>query len=291
MNCPYCGSELPRNRVCDRCGAVHAPVAPTGWRPDPTARYEGRYYTAGRPTNRVRNGRRQFNDPSGGRMLPSFVEVPAARSSIRLTWLATGATTVIVVLAAAVAWALVPRGRDAPPPPEIGYLSALRDAGLTAQFNSDAAAVAHARQVCRQMEDGGPQQGLPADKFAVDAFCPKFSEGFHILETATVPGTFVLTDGLGIDAITTDGSACQGADGYRDVDAETAVTVKNGAGKTLATTVLGPGKGDSASCTFTFSFPVTEGEDRYVVSVGHRGEFDYSFEQLRTRGVHIHLGH
>ena len=40
-------------------------------------------------------------------------------------------------------------------------------------------------------------------------------------------------------------------------------------------------KGSTANCTFSFSFPVTEGQDRYVVSVGRRGEFSYTFEQLR----------
>jgi len=45
---------------------------------------------------------------------------------------------------------------------------------------------AHGRQVCKQLDDGGPQQGLAADKIAVDSFCPQFSEGFHILETAAI---------------------------------------------------------------------------------------------------------
>jgi hypothetical protein len=36
----------------------------------------------------------------------------------------------------------------------------------------------------------------------------------------------------------------------------------------IAITSLGQGKGSTANCTFTFSFPLTEGQDRYVVSVG-----------------------
>ena len=40
-----------------------------------------------------------------------------------------------------------------------------------------------------------------------------------------------------------------------------------------------------------FSFPVTEGQDRYVVSVGHRGDFSYTFNQLQRQGVEIRLGH
>ena len=115
--------------------------------------------------------------------------------------------------------------------------------------------------------------------------------GFHVLETAAVSGTFVLVDSAGVDAIASDGALCEGAGGYSDIGRDTAVTVKNGKGEILATTSLGQGKGGAAACTFSFGFPVTEGQDRYVVSVGHRGEFIYTFEQLRARGVAIHLGH
>lgn len=291
MNCPFCGAEIDRSGTCDRCGRVQESTSPTGWRPDPTARHEGRYYAAGHPTNRVRDGRAQSSDPDGGRMLPDYVELPASRSSIRSTWLGTGAATVILVMVAVVAWVLLMAARRPAPPPESGYLSALKEAGLTNQFNSDANAVAHGHQVCRQLEDGGPQQGLPADKIAVDSFCPQFTQGFHTLDTATVSGIFVVTDSVGVDAIASDGASCQGANGYSDVGRDTQVTVKNGKGEILATTALGQGKGNSANCTFSFSFPVTEGQDRYVVSVGHRGEFSYSFGQLRAQGVQIHLGH
>ncbi|ART67390.1 hypothetical protein BTO20_01180 [Mycobacterium dioxanotrophicus] len=291
MNCPFCGAEVDRSGTCDRCGRVQESTSPTGWRPDPTARHEGRYYAAGHPTNRVRDGRAQSSDPDGGRMLPDYVELPASRSSIRSTWLGTGAATVILVMVAVVAWVLLMAARRPPPPPETGYLSALKEAGLTNQFNSDANAVAHGHQVCRQLEDGGPQQGVPADKIAVDSFCPQFTQGFHTLDSATVSGIFVVTDSAGVDAIASDGATCQGANGYSDVGRDTQVIVKNGKGEILATTALGQGKGNSANCTFSFSFPVTEGQDRYVVSVGHRGEFSYSFGQLRTQGVQIHLGH
>jgi hypothetical protein len=290
MNCPFCGAEVDRSGTCDRCGRVQESTSPTGWRPDPTARHEGRYYAAGHPTNRVRDGRAQSSDPDGGRMLPDYVELPA-RPNIRSTWLGTGAATVILVMVAVVAWVLLMAARRPPPPPETGYLAALKEAGLANQFNSDANAVAHGHQVCRQLEDGGPQQGVPADKIAVDSFCPQFTQGFHTLDTATVSGIFVVTDSSGVDAITSDGASCRGANGYSDVNPDTQVTVKNGKGEILATTALGQGKGDSASCTFSFSFPVTEGQDRYVVSVGRRGEFSYSFGQLRAQGVQIHLGH
>jgi hypothetical protein len=269
---------------------VQASTRLTGWRPDPTARSEGRYYVAGHPTNRVRDGKTESTDPAGGRLLPDYVELPTARSTIRLTWLGTGAATAIIAVVAAMAWVLLLDGRRSEPPPEAGYLSALRDAGLTSQFNSDTNAVAHGRQVCRQLEDGGPQQGLLADKLAVDAFCPDFAHGFHILETISASGTFVLIDSAGVDAIAADGESCEGTDGYSDVNHATPVTVKNGKGEILANTSLGQGRGDTASCTFSFNFPITEGQDRYVVSVGRRGEFIYTFEQLQARTVEIHLG-
>jgi hypothetical protein len=194
---------------------------------------------------------------------------------------------------ALVAWALLlPRHESASP--DAGYLSALKDSGLARQFNSDANALAHGRQVCKQLDDGGPQQGLAADKVAVDAFCPQFSKGFHILETVTVSGTFVLTDtksNAGISSIASDGTSCGGTDGYSDIGRDTQVTVKNGKGEILATTSLGEGRGGDVTCTFSFSFPVTEGQDRYVVSVGRRGDFSYTFNQLQRQGVEIRLGH
>lgn len=88
MTCPYCGSDTGGTSSCDRCGQLHAHRALSGWRPDPTARHEGRYYAAGRPTNRVRDGRAQGADAAGGRLLPDYVELPALRSSIRSSWIA-----------------------------------------------------------------------------------------------------------------------------------------------------------------------------------------------------------
>jgi hypothetical protein len=294
MVCPYCGSDVGSSGVCEKCGGLHEDAKLTGWRPDPTARHEGRYYIAGRPTNRVRNGRAQANDPAGGSMLPNYVDVPArSRTSIRSSWLSTGVAAAIIVMLALVFWALrVPHHRQ-PQPPEAMFLSALHDAGLAGQFNSDANAVAHGKQVCRQLDDGGPQQGPTEDKLAVDAFCPRFSQGFHVFETATVTGTFVLTGGgsaAEISSIASDGTSCHGVEGYADIDPNTQVIVRNGTGIVLNTTTLGEGHGDERTCTFSFSFPVTEGQDRYVVSVSHRGDFVYTFNQLANQGVHIRLG-
>lgn len=292
MVCPHCGSDVDRAGECRRCGWDRDP--PTGWRPDPTGRHEGRYYVTGRPTNRVRNGRSQTTDDVGGRLLPGYVEVSApGRHSVRSSWLGTGAMTIIVVLVAAMVWILQHPHRDAAASPEATYLSVLRDAGWSGSFTSDDDALAHGRRVCAQLEAGGPQQGLPADKIAVDQFCPRFSENFHVLETATIAGTFVLIDALartGISSIATDGASCRGSDGFSDIGSDTKVIVKNGTGETLATTALGEGHRGAGTCTYSFTFPITEGQERYVVSVSHRGEFTYGFDQLQHAGVHIRLG-
>jgi Protein of unknown function (DUF732) len=288
MNCPYCSAHLDGDGVCQRCGSARTSSPRTGWRPDPTARYEGRYYVGGRPTQRVRNGKNETMDAVGGRALPDYVELPA-RPSIRATWLGTTAATAVILMLTAVVWVLVDSYRSRPTP-EAGYLAMLAEGGLSGQFNSDANAVAHGRQVCRALENGGPQQGLPADQVAVDAFCPRFADGFRVLETADISGVFVLTDTAQTGAIATAGESCQGANGYSDVGQGTPVVVRNSKGEILATATLEEGKTGDAVCRFDFGFPVTEGQDRYVVSVGRRGEFSYSFDQLLTRGVQIHLG-
>src|SRR6476620_12492423 len=108
MVCPYCGSDVGSSGVCEKCGAAREDVKATGWRPDPTARHEGRYYVAGRPTSRVRNGRAETNDTAGGHMLPDYVDLPArSRTSIRSTWLGTGIATAVLVMMGAVAWGLL----------------------------------------------------------------------------------------------------------------------------------------------------------------------------------------
>ncbi|KBL66533.1 membrane protein [Mycobacterium tuberculosis UG-D] len=133
------------------------------------------------------------------------------------------------------------------------YLAALRRSGLTGEFNSDANAIARGKQVCRQLQDGGEQQGMPVDQVAVQYYCPQFSDGFHILETITVTGSFTLKDespNVYAPAITVSGSGCSGSAGYADIDRGTQVTVKNGQGDILATAFLQAGQGGRFLCTY-----------------------------------------
>ena len=160
----------------------------------------------------------------------------------------------MLVVLAAVIWAVLLPRHDAGSP-DAQYLSALKDSGLADGFNSDANAVAHGRQVCKQLDDGGPQQGVAADKFAVDAFCPRFSEGFHVLETANASGTFVLIDTSKeyVSSIESDRDKCHGVHGYSDIGSGTQVMVKNGKGEILASAPLGEGHGDDVNCRFAFT--------------------------------------
>jgi hypothetical protein len=85
---------------------------------------------------------------------------------------------------------------------------------------------------------------MPVDQVAVDYYCPQFSEGFHVLETSTVTGSFTLRDdspNMYAPAITVSGSSCSGSGGYSDIDEGTQVTVKNGKGDILTTTFLESG--------------------------------------------------
>jgi len=173
------------------------------------------------------------------------------------------------------------------------YLDKLRAAGLAGRFNSDANAVAHAKNVCRQLESGSAQQGQPADKIAVDVYCPEFSKGFNTLETVTVKGTFVLSDysfSRYSDPILTYGGSCFGNDGYDDVRSGTQVTVTDDSGRVVARSELGSGSGTTTRCEFPFSFELTEGSESYTVAVGRRGQLSYSFTELKLNGVSLSLG-
>lgn len=307
--CVYCGAGLSDPNRCDSCGAYKTgatwqagtgvPVpGESGWRPDPTGRHEGRYFAAGQPTDLVRDGGTEGIDPVGKQQLDDIdtqsgsmpvVALPSRRR--RLWWVVGSVVTVLALAGGGVGAALyLTRDRETV---DDKYLTAVRDAGLTGEFNSNANAVAHGKQVCRKLEDGGLQQGMPVDQIAVDYFCPQFSEGFHVLETAFITGSFTLNDespNAYSPSIEVSGSSCIGGGGYSDIGPGTQVTVKNGKGDVLTTTELGPGEGGRFMCTFPFTFEVTEGEDRYIVSVGRRGELSFSFGDLKANGVSLVLG-
>jgi hypothetical protein len=311
--CVLCGAALADPVRCDSCGAVkvdgtwqhsaggdeYSPGAATsGWRPDPTGRHEGRYFVGGQPTDLIRDGGVEALDTVGKQQLDHLGSeldsetVPESRRKLSRGWIALAAAVLVLALAGGGAAAYLYVNRDRTTVDD-RYLSALRQDGFSGEFNSDANAVAHGKQVCRKLEEGSPQQGLAADKVAVQYFCPQFAQGFHVLEIATITGSFALKDDARnaySSAIEVDGSSCTGRGGYSDVSAGAPVTVKNGKGEILTTTYLEPGKGGRYLCTFGMAFKVTEGEDRYVVSVGRRGELSFSFDDLKAHGVALVLG-
>ncbi len=325
MYCGYCGRDVGDQTLCQNCGAYrvgstwhHAethsgsvpdfargaiatsamPEQESGWQPDPTSRHEGRYFVSGHPTDLIRDGTAEAVDPEGEQQLEHHAlstpadAAPQAKSGSKRRWLVVTIVGVVLIVAGVVGVTLGMRLGHIKTPDE-KYLDALRDSGLAGQFASDANAIAHAKQTCRTLNEGGPQQGLPVDKVAVDAYCPQFSRGFHILEKATIKGTFTLvvdSPNPYLPAITTNGSTCSGSDGYGDVQPGTQVFVKNSKGDVLTTTELQQGTGNRFRCTFPFSFDITEGEDHYIVSVGRRGEISYTFTQLKNDGVSLNLG-
>lgn len=309
--CVFCGAALTDYSHCGSCGAVkvggtwHESAAPivgatgdSGWRPDPTGRHEGRYFVGGQATDLARDGDVETLDPVGKLQMEGAVAQPGSPMSKPTK--RTGGRRWAVISAAVLAVAVAGVGvavyqyvnREQVNPDE-EYVKALKQSGYAGEFNSDANAVAHGKQVCRQLSEGAPQQGMPADEVAVQYLCPEFIEGFHVLETATITGTFTLNDdspSTYSPLIEVDGSSCKGAGGYSDVNPGTPVTVKNGKGEILTTTYLEEGRGGRYMCTFGITFEVTEGEDRYVVNVGRRGELSFSFAELKSNGVSLVLG-
>lgn len=309
--CVYCGAALLNPDYCQACGAhrgvdgtwqqgsgpAHAAVATDiGWRPDPTGRHEGRYFAGGEPTDLVRDGTTESIDPVGEEQLTGPVTISEATATsgggTRRKWpWVVGSLIAVLVIGAGIGLTLyLTRDKQTV---DDKYLAAVRQAGLSGEFNSNANAVAHGRQVCRKLEDGAPQQGMPVDQVAVDYYCPQFAEGFHVLETATITGSFTLKDdspSYAYPSIKVSGSSCTGAGGYSDIGVGTQVTVKNGKGDVLTTSELQSGEGGSMRCSFPFAFDVTDGEERYIVSVGRRGELSFSFGDLKSHGVELFLG-
>src|SRR5205085_2319409 len=133
-------------------------------------------------------------------------------------WVALGVAAVLV--AAGGAAVVVFTGGEST---QTKYLESLRAKGQAGHFASDANAVAHAKHVCSTLQSGADQQGAPVDLTAVRFYCPEFVQGFHVLQTITVHGTFELSDTswLGnsyIDpSIETYGNSCEGSGGYSDI--------------------------------------------------------------------------
>ena len=281
-------------------------VAPdfSGWTADPTGRHEERLFVTGEPTSTVRDGETEALDHEGAEMLNGRALPPAApaldgsgnvitespKSRKKLFALVIGGAAILLLVFGGIAAAVLLGGGESK---DSKYLKTLRADGYIGEFSSDLNAIAQGKAICDDLKSGGKQQGMPSAKVAVDSYCPKFADGFKILQKATVKGSFTLIDtspSTYFPAITSSGSSCWGSGGYSDIGAGTRVVVKNGKGEELTHTALGIGTGSTYRSVFTFSFDVTEGESSYVVSVSRRGDQSYSFSDLKYSGVSLSLG-
>ena len=105
-----------------------------------------------------------------------------------------------------------------------------------------------------------------------------------------VSGTFGL-----IDSVRTLDENCNSSGGYSDISSSTQVILRSKDGVELDRNSLGIfveplkiGNGKRL-CTWTFRLDVKKGEEYYILSVGKRGEFKYSYEEL-VDGVSLTLG-
>jgi len=112
--------------------------------------------------------------------------------------------------------------------------------------------------------------------------------------TYTITGEFILLDSDIGGSI----SNCYGTGGYSDIRANMAVTVKDGTGNILATETTGIGRAPDTftykskvlfvTCQFDFSINVPKA-DFYSISIGRRGELNYSLEEMKANGWKVSL--
>lgn len=94
-------------------------------------------------------------------------------------------------------------------------------------------------------------------------------------EKHDISGTIVLTDtDVEFDGI------CSGDGGYSDLQIGLGATVKDGAGKILATGAVGASHGTGSTCVLAFVIEDVPKTDFYIVEVGHRGELTYNYDEM-----------
>lgn len=293
--CVTCGGPLPGGAAfCPRCGtpvsgpsAVNPPQPPAS--PPPFTPGTGPGASSG-PAGGPPGFAPPFT-PSAplGPVVPpppGSASKPPAGSPLRTVLLIAVVSLAVILGAGGAAWWWIGK-------PDRDYLAELRSTGDLASFASEAEAIAHGKKFCANLAAGSKAQGSRADLAATKSYCSTFTPGFRVLETKLIMGTFTLVDtsySPYYTSIDTSNGGCEGAGGYRDIRSGTAVTVKNGNGSFLGSTVLSVGSGTSTSCEFSFGVSLTEGEDDYVVTVSQRGEVHYSWEKLASGGIHLTLG-
>ena len=82
---------------------------------------------------------------------------------------------------------------------------------------------------------------------------------------------------------------CYGTGGYDDIEAGMPVTIRDGQGAILATGTVGTGSQPSNSeysnvvCVFDFQVENVPKADFYAISIGRRGELNYSFAEMEQK--------
>jgi len=175
---------------------------------------------------------------------------------------------------------------------EENYLQALEEAGLANEFVAGRQAIMNAESVCDTIDNGGRAQGSEADKIGVEYYCHEYADAFEVLRVVDVSGSFTLFDAGDYGGLS-DGASCEGEGGYGDINRSTAVVLLDTNGAQLARTTLGNGQVAGFSCVFEFTLSdVSEGvdNDSYLLSVGNRGEMEYSFLDLWLFGPDLSMG-
>ena len=201
----------------------------------------------------------------------------------RRRWPLVVGVVAVLAVGAAAGWALLLR-----PSTEDQHLEALEEAGVRSEFQTDRAAVLRAESICEEFDNSGEPRGGVVEHAAAEHYCPEWIDGFQLLETTTINGTFAVID-FDEYLYADDGDSCQGEGGYGDINSSTQVVLSNGTGDIITRSNLGPGEVQDSICTYSFELEVTEGEESYVLAVGDRGETTYSFDDLKA-GVELSLG-
>lgn len=169
------------------------------------------------------------------------------------------------------------------PSSEERYLDALEEQGLDDAFESEEDAVRTAHRRCGELDAGRETAVSEAERLGVEHLCAEHADELERLESHEFEGALLVMS-LGDGSVDTTGESCTGTDGYEDIHAEAPVVVSDGKGNELARTQLGQGEAlDEDSCIFGFTVELTEGSDRYEVSLGPHHLQTLTWEDLHNR--------
>ena len=111
----------------------------------------------------------------------------------------------------------------------------------------------------------------------------------------TKPGVFTVSGTFTVEAATaavtsSDDGGCWTDGGYDDIESGTQVVVRDRNGTTVAIGELGTAERDGFNCAFPFAVSdVPAAKGMYRIEVSHRGELEYTEEQIRAH-LELKLG-